>query len=71
VTNVQNMSPPLGESRSADWADSSGATCWRSAKMKVGMVTSWCGGAPLEFELLMMAGSWIAANGAAIHARIT
>jgi len=35
------------------------------------MVTSWCGGAPLEFELLMMAGSWIAANGAAIHARIT
>src|SRR5437868_1111823 len=36
VTNVQNISPPLGERRSPDCPDSSGATCavWRSAKME-------------------------------------
>jgi len=52
TTSVQNMSPPLGDKRSPDCADSSGAAaaCCRSANMKIGMVTSWfslveCGGA--------------------------
>src|SRR6202171_1020654 len=37
TTSVQNIRPPFGARRFTGWVDSSGATCWRSAKMIVFM----------------------------------